>query len=171
MRFLTYNPTSDYGFLDSRNGDVRFYMWHSYWSNFMYGYSGYYSFGTLAKDTDYVVQSSLASGSQIISVNGVQLVNEAASGIIDTGLNLYIFAMNQDGSPKNSGAARIYSLKLYSGNADGSGMRLVRDFKPVRLKNGLVVLWDFVENKPYPAQSVAAPYNNTFFSAVGPDGE
>ena len=35
----------------------------------------------------------------------------------------------------------------------------------------LEVLWDFVENKPYPAQSTNAPYNNTTFSAVGPDGD
>ena len=60
---------------------------------------------------------------------------------------------------------------MYQGDANGSNMRLVRNFKPVRLSNGLVVLWDFVENKAYPAQSTTSPYDYTFFSAVGPDGE
>ena len=48
---------------------------------------------------------------------------------------------------------------------------LVRDFKPVKLKNGLVVLWDFVENKPYLPQSKTAPYNFTTFPVVGSDGD
>ena len=47
----------------------------------------------------------------------------------------------------------------------------MRNFKPVRLKNGLVVLWDFVEKKAYPAQSTTSPYGYTFFSATGPEGE
>ena len=163
--------SGDGAFLDARKGDARFYLWHTYWTEFLYGYGGYYVFGTCAQNTDYEVYSSLASGSQTISVNGVQLINATAVDTIDTGLTLYVFGMNHDGAVDYKSAGRLYWLKLYQGNADGSSMRLVRDFKPVRLKNGLVVLWDFVEDKPYPAQSVTAPYNNTFFSAVGPDGE
>ena len=49
-------------------------------------------------------------------------------------------------------------------------MRLVRDFKPVKLTNGLVVLWDFANNEAYLPQSKTAPYNYTTFSVVGPDG-
>jgi hypothetical protein len=37
--------------------------------------------------------------------------------------------------------------------------------------NGLVVLWDFVENKPYVPKSTTAPYNDTTFTVVGPDGD
>ena len=48
---------------------------------------------------------------------------------------------------------------------------LVRDFKPVKLTNGLVVLWDFVENKPYVPKSTTAPYNDTTFPVEGPYGE
>ena len=103
-------------------------------------------------------------------MNGVQLVNATAVDTIDTGLTLYVFGMNHDGAVDYKSAGRLYWLKLYQGNADGSSMRLVRDFKPVRLRNGLVVLWDFVEDKPYPAQSVTAPYNYTTFPAVGPNG-
>ena len=49
-------------------------------------------------------------------------------------------------------------------------MRLVRNFRPVKLTNGLVVLWDFVENKPYVAKSTTAPCYDTTFPVVGPDG-
>ena len=170
LKMRTYQ-SDDGAFLDTRKGGSRFYLWHTYWSEFLYGYGGYYTFGTCAQNTDYEVHSSLASGSQTISVNGVQLINATSVDTIDTGLTLYVFGMNHDGAVDYKSAGRLYWLKLYQGNADGSGMRLVRDFKPVRLKNGLAVLWDFVENKPYHAQSVTAPYNNTFFSAVGPDGE
>ena len=74
-------------------------------------------------------------------------------------------------APKYPGKTRLYSLKLYQGNADGSDMQLVRDFKPVRLKNGLVVLWDFVNSRAYLPQSTTSPYGYVQFPAVGPDGE
>ena len=70
----------------------------------------------------------------------------------------------------NLAASRFYFLKLWHGDADGSNMRLVRNFRLVKLTNGLVVLWDFVENKPYVAKSTAAPYYDTTFPVVGPDG-
>ena len=53
----------------------------------------------------------------------------------------------------------------------GSDMQLLRDFKPVRLTNGLVVLWDFQNNVPYLPQSMTAPYGFAPFPVVGPDGE
>lgn len=92
---------------------------------------------------------------------------------VDTGRNLYLFAKNDSnaGTPASPAASRFYFLKLWQGDADGSNMRLVRDFKPVKLTNGLVALWDFVENKPYVAKSTTAPYDYTTFPVVGPDGD
>ena len=49
-------------------------------------------------------------------------------------------------------------------------MQLVRNFKPVRLSNGIVVLWDFVEKKAYLPKTVTSPYYDTTFPVVGPDG-
>jgi len=80
---------------------------------------------------------------------------------------MYLFAKNDadSGKPASPANCRFYFLKIWQ---DGN---LVRNYRPVRLKNGLVVLWDFVENKAYPARSVAAPYTNyTIFPVVGPDG-
>ena len=68
------------------------------------------------------------------------------------------------------GSYRFYGAKIWQGDADGSNLQLLRNFRPVRLANGLVVLWDFVNNEPYLPQSATAPYDYTTFSAVGPDG-
>jgi hypothetical protein len=94
-----------------------------------------------------------------------------ASATIDSGLNLHLFAQNKDGSPASAGKARLYYLKLYQGNADGSNMKLVRNLKPVRLSNDVVVLWDFVEKKAYRPQLVSSPGTYTTFTSVGADGE
>ena len=119
----------------------------------------------MALGQKYHVESSLATGTQTVRIGGALLLNDTKSDSIDTELPMYLFACNQDGAPTYAGKSRLYWMKLYQNGT------LVRDFKPVRLKNGLVVLWDLVENKAYPAQSVSAPGNYTFFSAVGPDGE
>ena len=94
------------------------------------------------------------------------------SGDFNSGRNLYLFAKNDSdaGTPVSPAASRFYFLKLWQGNADGTGMRLVRDFRPVKLTNGLVVLWDFANDVPYLPQSTTAPYNYTTFPVVGPDG-
>ncbi len=92
---------------------------------------------------------------------------------VDTGRNLYLFAKNDNnaGTPSQPAESRFYFLKLWQGDADGSNMRLVRNFKPVKLSNGLVALWDSVEKKAYLPQSKTAPYDYTTFPVVGPDGE
>ena len=92
---------------------------------------------------------------------------------VDTGRNLYLFAKNDSdaGTPVSPAASRFYFLKIWQGDSDGSNMRLVRNYKPVKLTNGLVVLWDFVEKKAYVPQSTTAPYDYTTFPVVGPDGE
>ena len=187
MRFL---HSADSSFLDTRNEnlnntvDRRFYMWHNYTdhssNNMGYGYGAWNQLsGTFAANTDYHVVSSLFAGSQSVIVNDVSYSNTsgnmANSTEVDTGLDMYLFACNfmktdQTTFPNYASKSRLYWLKIYQGDLDGGNLRLVRDFRPVRLSNGLVVLWDFVQKKAYLAQSTTAPYNNTFFSAVGPDG-
>ena len=95
------------------------------------------------------------------------------SGDFNSGRNLYLFAKNENnaGTPVSPAASRFYFLKLWQGDADGSNMRLVRYFRPVKLTNGHVVLWDSVEKKVYRPQSTTAPYAYTTFPVVGPDGQ
>ena len=177
---LQFKEKADKGFLDSRTGDSRFYLIHNGANNnvFYIGYGKAQSFSPCAINTDYTVQSELSVGRQEVTVNGVSkwttgqdttYINPIDN--INTGYNLYLFAMNQDGSPTYAGKARLYYLKLYQGDSDGSNMKLVRNLKPVRLSNDVVVLWDFVEKKAYRPQLVSSPGTYTTFTSVGADGE
>ena len=177
---LMFKESADKGFLDSRKGDSRFYLIHNGSNNnvFYIGYGKAQSFNPCAINTIYEVQSELSVGKQEVTVNGVQkwTTGQTTTYInpqdnIDTGYNLYLFAMDQDGAPTYNGKARLYYLKLYQGNADGSNMQLVRNFKPVQLSNGLVALWDFVEKKPYLPQLVSSPGSTTLFPVVGETGD
>ena len=79
--------------------------------------------------------------------------------------------MDQDGAPTYNGKARLYYLKLYQGNSNGSNMQLVRNLKPVQLSNGLVALWDFKNKKTYLPQLVSSPGTYTQFPVVGSTGD
>ena len=177
---LQFKEQADKGFLDSRTGDSRFYLIHNGANNnvFYIGYGKAQSFSPCAINTDYTVQSELSVGRQEVTVDGVSKWTTGQtttyinpSDNINTGYNLYLFAMNQDGSPTYAGKARLYYLKLYQGDSDGSNMKLVRNLKPVRLSNDVVVLWDFVEKKAYRPQLVSSPGTYTTFTSVGADGE
>ena len=63
---------------------------------------------------------------------------------VDTGLPLYLFAINIDGVPRYLGKVRLYKLKLRQKQLDGS-YALVRDLIPVLdPTTGAPVLWDRV---------------------------
>ena len=154
---MAFLEKSDCGFLDARAGGNRFYLLHNNTKDdnkMLYGYGGTApAIGQAEVGTVYTVSSSLATGAQTISVDGTQRINATDAAAIDTGLNLYLFTCNWNGYPNWNGKARLYYLKLHQGNADGSNMQLVRNLEPVRLTNGLVVLWDFASKKPYAARS------------------
>ena len=65
-------------------------------------------------------------------------------GPVDTGLPLYLFSMNLDGTPRYPGNVRLYRLKLKVKQQDGT-YALSRDFVPVKdPATGAPVLWDVV---------------------------
>ena len=187
---MQFRHSADSSFLDTRNDnlgntvDRRFYMWHNFTSeasnNMGFGYGAWNQLrGTFAANTDYHVVSSLFAGSQSVSVNDVSYSNTSGNmsnqTVVDTGLDLYVFACNfmntnKTTYPTYASKSRLYWLKLYQGDTDGSNLRLVRNYRPVKLTNGLVVLWDYVEGKAYLPQSMTAPYGYTTFPIVGPDG-
>ena len=74
-------------------------------------------------------------------LNGTKEINvvrpEAA---IDTGLNMYLFAQNKNGSAALKSSVRCYGVKIWQ---DG---KLVRDFRPC-MKNGAGCLYDAVARK------------------------
>ena len=184
---MQFKEKGDLGFLEAWNSSAstspydmrRFYLWHNYLSQnvFCIGYGKFQSFSSSrAIDTDYTVMSSLCTGALSVTVNGTSWTQSDftavdASATIDSGLNLHLFAQNRDGTPSSAGKARLCYLKLWQGNADGSNMQLVRDFKPVKLTNGLVVLWDFQNDKPYLPQLVSSLGTFAQFPVVGDTGD
>lgn len=184
---MQFKEKGDLGFLETWNSSAstgpydmrRFYLWHNYLLQnvFCIGYGKFQSFSSSrAINTDYTVSSSLCTGALSVTVNGTTWTQSDftavdASATIDSGLNLHLFAQNKDGSPASAGKARLYYLKLYQGNADGSNMQLVRNFKPVQLSNGLVALWDFKNKKTYLPQLVSSPGTYTQFPVVGSTGD
>lgn len=163
----TYNSSLD-------NDYRRFYLCYNlmkYSNAIQYGYGTGQTAFSAATDTDYVIETALSVGSQTFTVDGTPKITNADTKAIDTGLDIWLFAFNFDNAPKYNGKTRLYYLKLYQGNADGSSMKLVRNFKPVKLSNGLVALWDFEENKPYLPQLVSSPGTLAQFPVVGNVGE
>ena len=193
--------SAEESFLASYGGSTdtvsRCYMWYHAWGyNVGLGYGTYYrpkkndpytdatnssdpNVYTLNPGDTTHARVSFAVGSQTFSAindtTGGETVysSKTSSTNVYTGRNLYLFAKNDNdsGIPKDPAASRFYFLKIWQGDADGNNMQLVRNFRPVKLTNGLVVLWDFVEKKPYVPKSTTSPYYDTTFPVVGPDGD
>ena len=66
----------------------------------------------------------------------------------DTGLDMYVFALNDSGTAANRASCKLYSLKIWqTATTDGTGdYTLVADLKPC-VKNGLAALYDAVSGK------------------------
>ena len=62
--------------------------------------------------------------------------------LLDTGVNLYLFACNIGDTPHYMAKAKCYGLKIWQDDESGT-RRLVRDFKPC-LKSGRAGLYDTV---------------------------
>jgi len=175
----------------------RFYMWYHAWGcNVGLGYGTYYrpkkndpyTDAENSADPDvYTLNSGVTTHARVSFAVGAQTFHaiddatgtetlyssKTSSTNVDTGRTLYLFAKHDSdaGTPTSPAASRFYFLKIWQGDANGENMQLVRNFRPVKLTNGLVVLWDFVEKKPYVPKSTTSPYYDTTFPVAGPDGD
>ena len=161
----------DNALLASRDGGNRFYLVHNGGSSkWGYGYGAFSSFGTFEEGKKYYIDSSLATGSQIIKIgeNGpdgatTTCVDATSATSIDTGRSLYLFCCNQSGSALAKqywGKARVYWLQLFQ---DGE---LVRDFRPC-LKYGEAALYDDVSKTIFYPEGDPLGYDNSV--AASPD--
>ncbi|MBQ7721402.1 MAG: leucine-rich repeat protein [Kiritimatiellae bacterium] len=91
----------------------------------------------------YSIDSRFVKDSQTLSVNGAVRATRTVNSEYDTGLNLYLFACNKDGSPDYYTKGRIYSLRIWD-LADGERDSLLRDFRPCLDGNGVPCLYDAV---------------------------
>ena len=145
---------------DKGNTGVRFYPYH-HWNDHGSGHRIAYSGqlpgnGAIATaGTKYRIRSHLDDGAQWYTVEASQngawsapvrvRVDPAYAGPVDTGLPLYLFAVNYDGEPKYPGHARVYRLKFWEKQQDGSHA-LTRDFVPCK-KDGQAMLFDKVSGR------------------------
>ena len=170
--------------------DSRFYMWyHGNIYTLGLGYAGSYWRPSLSDPAtpatqwaeDYAdvyrlrcgdtthARVSFAAGSQKVTIvndaTGARTVisEQTIADNVDTAQNLYLFARNGNGTPTAFSRSRLYWLKIWQDGAP------VRKLQPFRLKNGLVGLWDHVEQKAYFPKTAAGDI--TYFSAVGPEAK
>ena len=138
MEWLTV--PSDGAFVSARTDSQRFFPYHYYSGYHRLGYADeLYAFGGAAvANQKYRVLTRIDNGAQTASisafVNGAwdtpQSISRAATGPVDMGLSLYLFARNFKGKADYPGHARVYRLKFREKQQDGS-YKLTRDFVPV----------------------------------------
>ena len=131
---------------------IPYHHWKDHGSGHRIAYSGQWpGNGAIATaGTKYRIKSHLDDGAQWYTVAAFQngawsapvRVDTAYAGPVDTGLPLYLFAVNFDGIPRFSGQARVYRLKFWEKQQDGS-YAPTRDFAPCR-KDGKAMLFDRV---------------------------
>lgn len=95
------------------------------------------------------------------ALRGIDAWNHEVADIVNADASMYLFARHfitaTADKPTNKSAVRLYSAKIWQ--ADGGQWRLVRNYRPVRVSTGEIVLWDKVNNN----------YQSACWSAVGPE--
>ena len=146
----------------AKGGTMRFFPYH-YWSSaHRIGYDeDLFSFdgGSATAGVKYRVKTRIDAGRGDTSIstfsNGAWsapatrtiLPGNGWDGPIDTGLPLFLFAINDDNLPRYNGNTRCYGLKLRVKRQNGS-YELVRDLVPVKdPATGNPVFWDKVSEK------------------------
>ncbi len=116
------------------------------------------------KTSRFEITTTLTAGSQSISCrkstnNGSTWSNygsrtDTQAGPVDWDLNLYILAINHDGTAKAEAAMKLYTLALYS---NGNYTAPVRDFIPVQDESGVACLYDKVTGGLFYNQGANTP--------------
>ena len=142
---LGARKTSSEAFEGNSSGFMRTYLLH-YYRGFAHGYGMYYNSNILlSNNKKYTVHSELNIGDQFVSVDNTKVTNTNYTQSINLGLNLYLFAINQDGSPHYQASINLYHCRIYDESDN-----LIRDFIPVmRNSDGEIGLYDLVERKFY----------------------
>ena len=130
-------------FLGSRKGTIRCYLL-LYYNGWCLGYDSHYdSGGSPSTGTLYETSSGLEAGKQYLSVNnGQNVISKAYANSMDTGLSMYIFALNENGSATTTylGSTRCYELQIWEQGV------LARDYVPCySAADKAYGLWDFAK--------------------------
>ncbi len=143
--------TYDKCVVGSRTGGTRFLPFWGLRNRVCFGYrdfkGGGVNYGTHPNDDftqgkRYLGYNRMRDGSQNTYMNGLLAWHYDIAGEYNTGKNMYIFALNYDGSTQYIARGRLYAARFWT----GGGAQMVRDFVPVkRTQDGALGLYDKVD--------------------------
>ena len=146
---------SDGGYCSAKSAAGKWIMplWY-YNGSWMFGYGNYFSTQVPATaNTLYHVESALRDGLQTATItdgDGNVVLdwsnNPAATGDLDLGITLYLFANHTGTSVGGQSKSRCYALKIWRDNADG-GRDFVGDFVPCKTDAGDTGLFNLASNQ------------------------
>ena len=178
MKYRPMDDTKvDQYFLAARNSsttDTRFLL------NYLYryrttvintiGYKNKYKAvqWTWQKGEDYTLLSEIDHTGAVSGTRNGETGSAASLDLLDTGLNLYMFAINMGGNAQDYFTGRFYYTKIWEWDATAGAYRIVRDLKPC-VKDGNVMFYDEESHtmfKPYPAIPAEGNVANGFLVIV-----
>ena len=166
---------SDGGYCSAKSAAGQRIMLLWYDSNgWMFGYDNYFSTKVKASvNTLYHVESALRDGSQTATITDgdgnvvLDWANDpAATGELDLGVTLYLFANHNGTGVSGQTKSRCYALKIWRDNANG-GRDLVGDFVPCKDDDGNTGLFNLVQNR-FRAASKALTCGAVVYKPVDP---
>ena len=160
----------------SRKGGMRFLPFWAVHNSVCFGYNvfkggdnyGHHANDGFVQNKRYVGYNRMRDGSQNTYMNGLHAHHGDIAGEYDTGLNMYIFSMNYDGTANYFSRMRLYAARFWT----GGGAQLVRDFVPAkRTSDGALGLYDKVNGNFLEKQGSGSFNAGAKVVASGPAGE
>ncbi len=175
MQMMWTKNESDKSFLAARkSSSERFFLLHRY--NATHIFAGYWGKTSqiieISENNVYsVITEVKTDGTYTVSANGTsKTLDTSGVGAKNTGYNLYLFAMNNAGSPAYHSSARCYGTKIWQVPDGGTDYALVRDFVPCK-KNNTAGLWDRVTGNIFYPVTGTLTAGNTVAIHAEPDKE
>ena len=135
------------GYIGAKSGYTEFFPVYHYSYRWYLGYGITHGVNTNpSAEVVYDIVSVLRNGEQTMTVNGKTNISETVKNECNTGLNLYLFAINYSGGNYNT-KARCYSLKIETNTVDGAWVT-ARYFRPITV-DGEGALCDIVSGNIY----------------------
>ena len=142
-------------------GETRLFPVHVLDGCLSVGYGGFMKTSApVPADVFHVVRTEYAAGRQTVELDGETVYSAESAASVDTGLPLYLFAVNFGGEAKYPMPARVRRLRIWQQPAEGGAYALVRDLQPVRTDGDVPAFYDAVTK--------TCLFGSRLFADVGP---
>lgn len=134
---FTSVSTSGHSIFGAFGNSARIYPIYASGGVFGHGYGAWKASNTsVVANTAYSAYSKMHAGEQLVVVNGATIASGTVSNTYNSGLNLYMFALNYNGSLGDYASLKCKGSKILMNGT------LVRDFVPCITDGGEVGLFD-----------------------------